>query len=196
MFEFTNLTMFENRMLQLNVQVAFFTINYGINQCLVECAYSRSQKKFIFGFVNTNIGFTITLDGRRATTHLPANISTQLANCRDNTGNWNPSHFFTILNNQLPNIQFTQITATQYRQIYASSTTLFVNRIYFNHWRVSNISPQQARKTEELLGREILNFCRDNGIIPVFHAAPHARTLGVANDYITDYQRYGLRQNP
>ncbi len=185
-FNFTNITNFENRMTQQNVEIAFFNVTYGANNCVIECAYSLNQKKFIFGFVNTTIGFTCTLNGIISNTVLAPNISTKLADCRDSSTNWRPSHFFDILNNQLPNIGFAQITQPQYIGIYKSASN-FKDRIYFNHWRRSGMSSKQEEKTINLLGEEVVNFCHQNTIIPVFHAAPLGRTFNVAIDHEEDF---------
>ncbi|MCX6076444.1 MAG: hypothetical protein NTW78_06085 [Campylobacterales bacterium] len=192
---FTNIPAFENRMTQQGVEISFFTIIYGANRCEIECAYSISQKKFIFGFVNANIGFTITLDGINATTNLEGRISTKLAECRDGSSDWKPSHFFDILNNHLPNVTFAQITRGQYIGIYTAASA-FEDRIFFNHWRRSGMSPEQAEKTQSLLGRQVLDFCRANRIIPVFYPNPTDRTFNVAKDYLLDHQTHGFNQNP
>lgn len=191
---FTNIVAFENRMLQQNVEISFFTIIYGANRCKVECAYSILQKKFIFGFVDANIGFTVSLDGTNASTNLEGRISTVLANCRDGSNTWRPSNFFEVLNNYLPNVTFTQITRGQYIRVYTAASA-FEDRIFFNHWRKSSISPKQAEKTENLLGIRILDFCKTNKIIPVFYPNPTDRTFDVSKDYLLDYQTHGFNQN-
>jgi len=191
---FTNITAFENRMVQQNVEISFFTITYGANRCEVECAYSISQKKFIFGFVNANIGFTIRLNGTNASTNLEGRISTTLANCRDGSNTWRPSDFFEILNNHLPNVAFTQITKGRYIGIYTAASA-FEDRIFFNHWRRCGMSPEQAEKTKNLLGDEVLDYCHGNRIIPVFYPKPIDRTFDVAKNYLLDHQTHGFNQN-
>ncbi len=185
-FNFINIANFENRMTQQNIEIAFFNVTYGVKNCIIECAYSLNQRKFIFGFVNTTIGFTCTLNGIISNTVLAPNISTKLADCRDKSTKWIPSHFFDILNNQLPNISFAQITLPQYIGIYASASN-FNDRIYFNHWRRSSMSSRQEQKTINLLGEEVVKFCHQNIIIPVFNVAPSGRTFDVAIDYEEDF---------
>lgn len=194
-FNFTNIASLETRMVQQNVEIAFFNVTYGVHNCVIECAYSLNQKKFIFGFVNTTIGFTCTLTGTTANTILRNEISTQLANCRDGTGNWRPSDFFEVLNNHLPNIGFTQITQQQYIGIYTVASD-FNDRIYFNHWRRSGMSDKQEKKTIDLMGDHVVDYCHQNGIIPVFYPTPTGRTFDVATDYIADFNNHGFTQNP
>ena len=109
-----------------------------------------------------------------------------LANCR-NHGGWNPKHFYEVLNEHLPNVHFLQVTPTQYQTINRVAVSNFEDRIYFNHWRISNMSEKQEKKTIELMGYEVLNFCKITGVIPVYFPYPTDRTIIVMDNFQLDY---------
>ena len=189
---FTNIIEFERRMDIESINVAFFSINYG--ECTVECVYAKNLRKFLFAIVDKNIGFTCSLDGLYASAYINHQEALQkLADCR-NHGKWDPKHFYEILNNSLPHVLFTQTTESQYQRVAKVSISNFEDRIYFNHWRRANISPKQVKKREELLGHEVLNFCKTSGITPVYFPYPVDRTYSVMNDFKEDFHQYDFCQ--
>ncbi|MDN0082765.1 hypothetical protein QU487_08370 [Crenobacter sp. SG2305] len=189
---FTNIRMFEERMGAQGVTVAFFTIHYG--ECVIESAYSKNQKKFLFAFVDHNIGFTCSLNGELANAYINHREAVeQLMHCR-NHDRYDPIHFYDFLNDQLPNIAFAQITYQQYTRTAGKAVSNFEDRIFFNHWRNSNMSDKQRNKTTELMGNEVIKFCDQNHVIPIFYPYPTERTLAAFNDFRIDYSSYGIQQ--
>ncbi|SMM97677.1 hypothetical protein SPONN_2476 [uncultured Candidatus Thioglobus sp.] len=189
--QFTNIENFEEKIRNQNVTVAFFTIQY--HNCNIETAYSINQKKFLFAFVDHNIGFTCSLNGINADGYINHKIAVkQLMECR-NHDKYDPIHFYNFLNNQLPTITFNQINNQQYIDTVRVSVSEFEDRIYFNHWRDANISERQQNKTIELMGYEVLEFCNDNHLTPVFWSTPTERTLAVFCDFAVDYNDYGMQ---
>ncbi|AEG11485.1 hypothetical protein Sbal183_2074 [Shewanella baltica OS183] len=189
---FNNISAFEQRMIAQGVDVAFFTIQY--HNCAIETAYSRTQKKFLFAFVDHNLGFTCSLNGNYANGYINHRDAVeQLAACR-NHGGFDPIHFYEFLDNQLPHVNFTEVTLIQYARVVGKAVSNFEDRIYFNHWRRANISDKQEKKTIELMGHEVLKFCKDNGLTPVFYPHPTDRTLQAFSDFNQDYLNHGLTQ--
>lgn len=187
---FANIEAFEQRMNDKSITVAFFTIQYY--NCAIETAYSTMQKKFLFAFVDHNIGFTCSLNGIYANGYINHQEAVnQLMLCR-NHGKYDPIHFYDYLDNQLPNIHFAQITNKQYEQTARKSVSNFEDRIYFNHWRNANISDKQRQKTIELMGNLVVEFCDQNHVIPVFYPYPTERTLAAFENFRQDFQEYGL----
>jgi len=190
--EFTNILGFEQRMQASGVTVAFFTFTY--TNCDLEVAYSIKQRKFLFAFVDHNIGFTCSLQGIKANGFINHKEAVhQLMLCR-NHDRYDPIHFYELLNDFLPHATFEQITPEKYRQIATKAVSNFEDRIFFNHWRRSNMSQQQRDKTIELMGYEVLEFCKANGLIPVFYSYPTDRTLNSFEDFKTDYHNNGFQQ--
>lgn len=189
---FTNIEIFEERMNALDTSIAFFTIQY--HNCAIETAYSKNQKKFLFAFVDHNIGFTCSLNGNNANGFInhPEAVE-QLMNCR-NHNRYDPIHFYEFLNNLLPTVRFAETTNQQYIRTVGKAVSEFENRIYFNHWRSSNISERQQTKTIELMGYEVVKFCKENRLTPVFWAYPTDRTLAAFADFERDYNDHGLQQ--
>lgn len=187
---FTNIQAFENRMINANVTVAFFTLQY--HNCAIEIAYSSVQKKFLFAFVDHNIGFTCSLNEDYTNGYINHQEAVvQLMNCR-NHNRYDPIHFYEFLNNQLPHTNFLQVTRNQYEHTVKQAVSNFEDRIYFNHWRNSNMSPKQRNKTIELMGHHVVEFCDHNHIIPVFFPDPTERTLAAFEDFQQDYNEHGL----
>ncbi|MDY0320435.1 MAG: hypothetical protein RBR23_01755 [Arcobacteraceae bacterium] len=188
---FTNIPAFEAKMHSQGVSVAFFAITYS--NCKIECVYSKDLKKFLFAIVDKNVGFTCSLNGTYANAFINHKEAVQaLADCR-NSG-WNPKDFYAVLNDSLPNVKFAQVSRIQYQGINSVAVSNFEDRIYFNHWRVSNMSSKQMEKTIELLGNEVLEFCKDTGVIPVYYPYPTDRTMDVLNNFRQDYQTHNTRQ--
>lgn len=189
---FTNIGFFEERMVAFNVSVAFFTVQY--HRCAIEVAYSKNQKKFLFAFVDHNIGFTCSLKGDYANGFINHKEAVeQLMNCR-NHNRYDPVHFYELLNNFLPKARFAEITNQQYVRTVGKAVSDFEDRIYFNHWRSSSISERQQIKAIELMGYEVVNFCRENHLTPVFWAYPTERTLTAFADFKLDYNSHGIQQ--
>jgi hypothetical protein len=189
---FSHIEAFEQRMAQQGVAVAFFTIQY--HNCAMEVAYSRGQKKFLIAFVDHNLGFTCSLRGSYANgfiNHYEA--VEQLAACR-NHGTFDPIHFYEFLNAQLPHVNFGELALRDYAGIVGKAVSNFEDRIYFNHWRRAVISERQVNKTIELMGYEVVEFCRENGLTPVFYPRPTERTLEVFGDFNQDFENHGLAQ--
>ncbi len=190
--EFTNLENFENRMLQQSLEVAFFTIQY--HNCEIECAYSISQKKFLFAFVDHNIGFTCSLNGLYANGYINHKEAVeQLMKCRAHN-KYDPIHFYEYLNNQLPAAGFHKLTQEQHQQIANKAVSNFEDRIFFNHWRNANISKNQKEKAIELMGNEAVKFCEQNHLTPVFYPYPTERTLAAFEDFVNDFNLNNLNQ--
>uniref|UniRef100_UPI0040483C7F hypothetical protein n=1 Tax=Aliarcobacter sp. TaxID=2321116 RepID=UPI0040483C7F len=184
--KFTNIPILENRMDKEGVSVAFFHIIYA--NCTVECVYSKNLRKFLFAIVNANVGFTCSLDGLYTNAFINHREAVQsLANCR-NHGGWDPKHFYEVLNRHLPNVHFQQVTSRQYQTINRVAVSNFEDRIYFNHWRTSSMSEKQEKKTIELMGYEVLEFCKVTGVIPVYFPYPTDRTMTVMNNFKLDYK--------
>lgn len=189
---FSNIQEFEQRMVQQDVSVAFFTIQY--HNCAIETAYSKAQKKFLFAFVDHNLGFTCSLKGSYANgfiNHYEA--VEQLAACR-NHGSFDPIHFYEFLDAQLPRVAFGEIFKRDYVSVVGKAVSNFEDRIYFNHWRNVNISDKQEKKTLELMGHEVVKFCKDNKLTPVFYPYPTERTLEAFTDFKKDFKVNGLNQ--
>lgn len=190
---FTNIDAFEQRMINAGIEIAFFTIIYS--DCTVECVYSKELKKFLFAIVDKNIGFTCSLNGSYANGYINhRDAVAELANCR-NSGRFDPKHFYEILNDYLPASNFTQVTTEQYRSTSSKAISNFEDRIFFHHWMKANISPKQIEKTKELLGNEIVRFCKDTGVIPVYHAHITDRTIDVATNFEDDYNTHNAENN-
>ncbi len=190
--KFTNISVFEDRMINQGVTVAFFNFQY--HNCVIETAYSRNQKKFLFAFVDHNIGFTCSLNGEYASGYINHKAAVeQLMLCR-NHDRYDPIHFYELLNSYLPNAHFAQINQQQYRDVAGHAVSNFEDRIFFNHWRRANISENQKQKTIELMGYEVVEFCEQNNLTPVFFPYPTDRTLAVFEDFQADYVGFGLRQ--
>lgn len=188
---FTNIGLFEQRMTNEGVSIAFFTLRY--HNCQIETAYSSNQKKFLFAFVDHNIGFTCSLEGNFANGFINHEEAVkQLMRCR-NHNRYDPVHFYELLNNQLPEVNFVQINQNQYRTVVSKAVSNFEDRIFFNHWRDSNMSDRQRNKTIELMGYEVIQFCDANHLIPVFYAYPTERTLNAFENFQNDYNQHGLR---
>ena len=186
---FTNLLNFEDRMRAADVNVAFFQVHYGA--CLIEAVYSISQKKFMFAFVDINLGFTCSIEGddyASAYINHQAAVA-QLQTC-GNRDRFDPRHFYDALNEQLPAIHFAQASAQHYTGITHVAISAFEDRIYFNHWRRVNISAGQAEKTAELMGHHVVAFCRENGVTPVFFDHPTQRTFEAFENYIEDFNTH------
>lgn len=174
------------------VSVAFFTVQY--HNCAIETAYSKEQKKFLLAFVDHNLGFTCSLKGKYANAYINHYEAVeQLAACR-NHGSFDPVHFYEFLDKQLPSVQFSELTEREYVSIVGKAVSNFEDRIYFNHWRKANISEQQKNKTKELMGEEVVSFCENNGLTPVFYPRPTERTLKAFSDFKQDYTNFGLSQ--
>lgn len=189
---FTNIARFEARMAAENVTVAFFVVRY--RNCEISSAYSRNQKKFLFAFVDHNIGFTCSLEDEYANGYINHKEAVeQLMRCR-NHDRYDPIHFYDFLNGQLPNVAFARITDHQYAQVVRRAVSNFEDRIYFNYWRNSNMPERQRNKTIELMGYEVIEFCDQNHIIPVFYPYPTERTLAAFEDFEADYRGFGLMQ--
>lgn len=186
---FTNLLSFEDRMKAVDVNVAFFQVPYGA--CLIEAVYSICQKKFMFAFVNINLGFTCSIKGDAyASAYINHQAAVaQLQTC-GNRNRFDPKHFYDALNEQLPTIHFAQASAQNYTEISHVAISAFEDRIYFNHWRRANISSQQAEKTAELMGYQVVDFCRTNGVTPVFFDHPTQRTYESFENYIGDFNNH------
>jgi hypothetical protein len=168
---------------------AFFTIQY--RNCEIEVAYSRAQRKFLFAFVDHNLGFTCTLQGSYANGYInhPGAVR-QLMVCRQH-GRFDPIHFYEHLDKKLPDVEFGAVTADQYKRVADQAVSNFEDRIFFNHWRKANISVKQRDKTVELMGQEVLQFCIDNHLTPVFYDYPTARTLAAFEDFVEDFKKHG-----
>jgi len=189
---FTNIELFERRMDAANTSVAFFTVQY--HNCVIETAYSKTQRKFLFALVDHNIGFTCSLNGDNANGYINHQEAVeQLMICRGHH-RYDPIHFYEFLNNQLPHVAFAQVTNHQYARVSGKAVSAFEDRIYFNHWRNSNMSDGQRDKTIELMGYEVIRFCDENHIIPVFWPYPTERTLAAFEDFRADYQTFRLNQ--
>lgn len=189
---FTNIYEFERRMDAQGVSVAFFTITYGC--CTVECVYSKDLRKFLFAIVDANVGFTCSLDGTFANAFINHREAVDaLANCTG--GGWNPKHFYEVLNDNLSTVNFGEVTRAQYQGINAVAVSNFEDRIYFNHWRTSNMSTQQEQKTIELLGNEVLVFCQATGVIPVYYPYPTDRTMDVLKNFREDYESHNVNND-
>ncbi len=187
--KFENLFYFERRMDNDGVTVAFFSIEYS--NCMVECVYSKVMKKFLFAVVDKNVGFTCSLKGFYANAFINHREALQvLADCR-NHGGWDPKHFYEVLDESLPNVSFAQVTTKQYKQTATKAVSNFEDRIYFNHWMRANISPKQTEKTAELMGNEVVSFCQDTGVTPVFYTYPTDRTMNVMVNFTEDYEDKG-----
>ena len=188
---FTNIDVFEDRMDASNTSVAFFKIKY--HNCVIEIAYSKSQRKFLFAFVDHNIGFTCSLNANYASAFINHEDAVeQLMNCR-NHDKYDPIHFYEFLNNLLPTVSFTQISYRDYVRVVGKSVSEFEDCNYFNHWRSSNISNRQRNKAIELMGYEVVQFCDDNHLTPVFWPQPTERTLKAFSDFRLDYNDNGLQ---
>ena len=189
---FTNINMFENRMQQQNMNTAFFQIEY--HNCQVECAYSKIQRKFLFAIVDHNIGFTCSLNGTYANGYINHREAVEtLMHCRVH-GTFDPLHFYEFLNNQLPNVNISEVNITDYQRIASQAISAFEDRIYFNHWRRANMSERQKNKTIELMGYNVVEFCENNGLTPVYYPTPTQRTLDAFNNFELDYNSNGLQQ--
>ncbi|MCC4210913.1 hypothetical protein [Vibrio parahaemolyticus] len=179
-------------MSQQDVKVAFFTVQY--HNCAIEVAYSKAQKKFLLAFVDHNVGFTCSLKGTYANAYINHREAVeQLAECR-NHGKFDPIHFYEFLNAQLPHVVFGELATIEYVRVVARAVSNFEDRIYFNHWRRAPISDKQEKKALELMGYEVVKFCKDNGLTPVFYPYPTERTLEAFGDFGADYDAYGLGQ--
>ncbi|WP_188630979.1 hypothetical protein [Oceanisphaera marina] len=189
---FTNIGLFENRMMDQGVTVAFFNFQY--HNCVIETAYSINQRKFLFAFVDHNIGFTCSLQGEHASGYINHKAAVeQLMRCR-NHDRYDPKHFYELLNDYLPSARFSQINQPQYKLAAQKAVSNFEDRIFFNHWRNSNMSENQRQKTIELMGHEVIDFCEKNHLIPVFYPYPTDRTLAAFENFQADYVGFGLRQ--
>lgn len=189
---FTNIEMFEQRMENEDVTIAFFTLQY--HNCQIETAYSSSQRKFLFAFVDHNIGFTCSLNGNYTNGFINhPDAVRQLMLCR-NYDRYDPVHFYELLNNTLQTVNFAQIDQNQYQRVASRAVSNFEDRIFFNHWRNSNMSDKQRNKTIELMGYEVIEFCEANHLIPVFYPYPTARTLNAFENFQNDYNHHGLEQ--
>jgi hypothetical protein len=190
--KFSNVDTFEDRMNQQNIEVAFFMIQY--HNCVIECGYSIAQKKFLFAFVDHNIGFTCSLKNSYAKGYINHKEAVeQLMRCRVHN-KYDPIHFYEFLNNQLPSVGFQQLTQNQYRQIVSKAVSNFEDRIFFNHWRNANISDKQKDKTIELMGYEVVEFCVQNRLTPVFYPYPTERTIAAFENFTGDFQINGINQ--
>ncbi len=189
---FTNINQFEKRMENYGVIVAFFTLSY--HNCQIETAYSSSQRKFLFAFVDHNIGFTCSLNGDYVSGYInhPEAVK-QLMLCR-NHNRYDPVHFYELLDSALPTVNFTQINNNQYQRVASRAVSDFEDRIFFNHWRNSNMSDKQRNKTIELMGYDVVKFCEKNHLIAVFYPYPTERTLNAFENFQADYSYHGLRQ--
>ena len=191
--QFKNLENFESKMDAQNTTVAFFSIVYS--NCTVECIYSKNLKKFLFAIVDMNIGFTCSLQGFYANAFINHQEALQvLADCR-NHGAWDPKHFYEILDENLPFVNFGQVTTQQYQSTTSVAVSNFEDRIYFHHWMRANISPKQIKKTIELMGHEVVAFCKETGVTPVYYDHPTARTLKAMENFKNDYDLYGTKQD-
>ncbi len=189
---FSNIQAFEQRMSLQDVKVAFFTVQY--HSCAIEVAYSKEQKKFLFAFVDHNLGFTCSLKGTYANGYINHyEAVAQLAACR-NHGSFDPIHFYEFLNSQLPHVGFGELTTREYVGVVGKAVSNFEDRIYFNHWRRAPISDKQEKKALELMGYEVVKFCKENGLTPVFYPYPTERTLEAFGDFGRDYMVNGLSQ--
>ncbi|UGA36147.1 hypothetical protein JOS77_16770 [Chromobacterium haemolyticum] len=189
---FTNIELFEERMADQGVTVAFFTIQYY--NCLIETAYSKNQRKFLFAFVDHNIGFTCSLNGKYANAFINHQEAVeQLMKCR-NHDRYDPVNFYEFLNQKLLTVHFQEITNYQYVRTIGKAISAFEDRIYFNHWRNSEISPRQRKKTIELMGHMVVIFCDENHLTPVFWSYPTERTLAAFADFRVDYKENGVEQ--
>lgn len=190
---FSNIQAFEQRMGQQEVLIAFFTVQY--HNCALEVAYSKTQKKFLFAFVDHNLGFTCSLNGSYANgfiNHYEA--VAQLAACR-NHDSFDPIHFYEFLNLQLPIVNFGELTTIEYARVVGRAVSNFEDRIYFNHWRKAPISEKQEKKAHELMGYEVVKFCKENDLTPVFYPYPTERTLKTFGDFNKDFKVHGLSQH-
>lgn len=188
--EFTNIYKFEHRMQLQGIGVAFFTIQY--HNCGIECAYSIAQKKFLFAFVDHNIGFTCSLNGAYANGYINHKEAVeQLMRCRVHN-KYDPIHFYEYLNNQLPGVGMRQLTLEQHRDIASKAVSNFEDRIFFNHWRNANISHKQKDKAIELMGYEVVKFCEKNQLTPVFYPYPTERTLEAFENFRNDFDKKGV----
>jgi len=177
---------------QADTNVAFFNIQY--RNCVLECAYSLNQRKFLFAFVDHNIGFTCSLDGDFANGYINHKEAVeQLMRCREHN-RYDPVHFYDILNNQLNTVQFVRINQIQYCRTLQKAVSNFEDRIYFNHWRTANISDKQKNKAIELMGFKVVKFCEQNNLTPVFYPVPTERTLSAFGNFESDYRTHGLSQ--
>lgn len=189
---FTNIPVLENRMDNEGVSVAFFSIIYA--NCTVECVYSKDLRKFLFAIVDANVGFTCSLEGLYTNAFINHREAVQaLADCR-NHGGWDPKHFYEVLNENLPNVNFQQVTGGQYQGVSSVAVSNFEDRIYFNHWRTSAMSERQEKKTIELMGYEVLEFCQETGVIPIYYPYPTERTMDVMNNFRLDYQQHNVNE--
>jgi len=189
---FTNIENFENRMTTANVDIAFFTIVYS--ECSVECVYSKNLRKFLFAIVDKNIGFTCSLNGTYANAFINHKEAVAaLADCRN--GGWDPKHFYDALNKSLPTANFTQATKEKYKSTSSVAVSNFEDRIYFHHWKNANISPRQIEKTIELLGNEVVTFCKETGVTPVYFDHITDRTMDVATNFKDDYNAHNAEND-
>lgn len=190
--EFTHIFDFESRMQRKDVTVAFFHIQY--HKCTLECAYSSAQRKFLFAFVDHNIGFTCSLKGTYVNGFINHQEAVrQLMLCRQHD-KYDPIHFYEFLNNRLLTVNFSQITEREYELTVRKSVSNFEDCIYFNHWRSANISEKQESKAIELMGYKVVNFCKENRLTPVFFSTPTERTLASFENFQSDFNSYGLKQ--
>ncbi|WP_191237523.1 hypothetical protein [Cobetia marina] len=182
---FYNIDTFEQRMATQSVSIAFFCFKY--HNCTLEIAYSRKQRKFIIAFVDHNLGFTCSVDNGFVCSYINHKDAVkQLMRCR-NHDKYDPKDFLELLDAYLPEANFCQVNDKRYNYILSRAVSNFEDRIYFNHWRSSNMTDRQKEKTIELMGYEVLYFCKENHVIPVFFAHPTSRTLAAFEDYKADY---------
>ena len=176
----------------VDITVSFFSIQYY--KCVLEIAYSISQRKFLIAFVDHNLGFTCSLDDDYMNGYINHKSAVeQLMHCR-NHGLYDPIHFYEFLNSQLLLAKFSQVNVNQYIRILPKSVSNFEDRVFFNHWRSANISDKQRNKTLELMGYNVIRFCKENKLTPVFHVAPTERTLNAFQNFINDFRANGLAQ--
>lgn len=183
-----NINNFEQRMLQDNINVAFFTMNY--HNCVIEVAYSLHQKQFLFAIQGTQLGFTTSINNAILNGFIEnVNVVDQLRVCAGR-GRRDPLHFFEHLDTNLPTITFSRINRNQYINIAQTSLTDPENNIFFETWINIRISRRtgQYEKTVKLLGAEVAQYCWINNITPRYTNVPNDRTFSVINDFRLDHQ--------
>ena len=183
-----NLTSIEDKMINNNIDVAFFTLNY--HSCILEIVYSLVQKKFIFAIKGTQLGFTCCIDTNGFLNGQIDNtpVVDELATC-SGKGKRDPKHFYTHLDMHLPTVSFHQAKKIQYINILGVAVKDNENNIYFKTWKHIRISRKngQYEKTVHLLGAEIAEYCWTNSITPVYWNTPSDRTFDIAVNYQKDY---------
>lgn len=197
-FKFRNWKKFRDLMKSQGLELVKFDFKYY--SCEFRMIYGIAQNIFIIGVEGTQKGFILNLNGYEVLNKLDKPLYRELAICKgevfDAEKPYNPWDFLLEFDKYLgTNIIFTIPTKSTFGST-SSKAIPDELKIFFMKWMPhptkGNVSQDNLKKIEKLLGYNIRKFCETNNISVGFQPIPSNRSLDVAKNFLADYKKYSV----